>query len=200
MGVEGGQTRRMDTNGESEMRGRRRRRRRRSGRASRGQVGPLGFRRRARRKEGNLSVCKRGDTSSPSIIPLYTFSFRACTLPPSHTRTHTHVSHTRRQPDGAVCKACPIKLHPLVKKMYGRGAKPQTRGHAHLQQHNCSCTHTHMRSHTRIHTQIFIILFISLLRQLQDAASPPSACPLGPPLFSFSLSPFWFFIATPLSR
>lgn len=145
----------MDTNGEGEMRGRRRRR---SGRASRGQVGPLGFRRRARRKEGNLSVCERGDTSSPSIIPLYTFSFRARALSTSHThalvgsqmeRYAEHVPSNSTRLSRRCMDAAPSCKHTDAR------ISNNTTAHAHTR------TYTYTHTHTDLHHLIY--------------ASPPAA-------------------------
>lgn len=79
----------------------------------------------------------------------------------THTCTHTYM---HAQPDGAVCRACPIKVHPLVKKMYGCNALPQAHKNTNTytdtqlqgcmytliaKQHNSqSFSHTHTHTHT----------------------------------------------------
>lgn len=90
----------------------------------------------------------------------------------THTCTHTYM---HAQPDGAVCRACPIKVHPLVKKMYGCNALPQAHKNTNTytdtqlqgcmytliaKQHNSqSFSHRHTHAHTHL---ISIVLFIFL--------------------------------------
>lgn len=88
----------------------------------------------------------------------------------THTCTHTYM---HAQPDGAVCRACPIKVHPLVKKMYGCNALPQahknTNTYTDTQLQGCMYTliakqhNSQSFSHTHAHTHLIsIVLFIFL--------------------------------------
>ena len=120
------------------------------------------------------------------------------------THTHTH-THNHRQPDGAVCRACPIKLHPLVKKMYGCNALPHTHTNTYTHQciHSCkdACTNCKTKqhnslsrplslSHIHTHGSNFHHLIYLPPQQMQDAegSSAPSMCPFGlPPPLLFPL-------------
>lgn len=128
-------------------------------------MGRLRFRRSAPRNKRNLSVCKCGNPFSLSIIP----------SPSAHT-------HRQRQADGAVCRACPIKLHPLVKKIYGcniHTTNTQIHTHAAVA---VSCVHKFQTTHTHTNYLIFIILFIPLPQQMQVAeqSSSTTLSPFGP--------------------
>lgn len=147
-----------------------------------GQVGQLRFRQRTQWDKRNPSVCKYSNLSSLSIIP-----------------THTH-KQIHRQPDGAICRACPIKLHPLVKKMYGCNALPQTHKHTNTQIHTHSrrdaCVHykqvTKHNSLAHTHRSDFHHLIYFAPQQRQDAEESSSTTISVSPRTSLSFLSFHF--------
>lgn len=80
-----------------------------------------------------------------------------------HRHTHTHTS-THLQPDGAVCRACPIKLHPLVKKIYGSNAPPQPHKN----------TNTQLQGTTLLAQQQKVSYFLSLSYTLTQTCTDPN--------------------------
>lgn len=75
-----------------------------------------------------------------------------------HTQTHTDI---------VVCRACPIKLHPVVKKIYGSNALQQ----AHENTNTQTILHTHIQecTHTCTHTLTDLISIIPFIPSPADA-------------------------------
>lgn len=149
------------------------------------QVVRLRFRRSAQRNRRNLLVCKCGNPSSLSIIPL---------LQTTHSQTHTHTSRHMKQ----YAEHVPSNSTRLSRRCMDATPMPQTHKYiqveAHTQLQACGCKYEitqlyliHPDAHT--HTYLLsIILFIPLLQQMQVAEQGSTTT-----TESHGASPFLFF-------